>query len=78
METVTGKPIELKEWPASAAAAALAGAGVPRPVAVLIQEMYEALDSEHVSLESPQTVRRGNMSLSAALAAMWQAPASAV
>jgi uncharacterized protein YbjT (DUF2867 family) len=78
METVTCKPIELKEWPASAAAAALAGAGVPLPVAVLIQEMYEALDSEHVSLESPQTVRRGNMSLSAALAAMWQAPASAV
>jgi uncharacterized protein YbjT (DUF2867 family) len=72
MGEVTGKSIEIKAWPASTAGDALVGFGVPRPVAVLIQEMYEALDSEHVALESPQTARRGDISATSALSAMWR------
>jgi NAD(P)H dehydrogenase (quinone) len=68
---VTGKPIEIKQWPASVAADALVQFGLPRPVAVLIQEMYEALDSEHVALEFPQTARRGAVSAKTAIAGMW-------
>jgi hypothetical protein len=78
MEDVTGKPIEIKQWPASATGDALVQFGVPHPVAVLIQEMYEALDSEHVALESPQTARRGETSAKAALAEMWRAATAAL
>jgi len=73
MGEVTGKTVDVKQWPASAAGEALVQFGVPRPVAVLIQEMYEALDSEHVALESPQTARRGHIAAKTALAAMWHA-----
>jgi uncharacterized protein YbjT (DUF2867 family) len=72
MGEVTGKSIEIKQWPASVAAQALVQFGVPPPVAVLIQEMYEALDSEHVALESPATARRGEVSAKSAVAAMWK------
>jgi uncharacterized protein YbjT (DUF2867 family) len=77
-EEVAGKPIEIKQWPASAAGDALVQFGVPRPVAVLIQEMYEGLDSEHVALESPQTARRGEISAKAAIAEMWRAATAAL
>ena len=73
MGEVTGKAVRLQQWPASAAAAALIRFGVPPPVAALIQEMYEGLDSEHVCLTSPQTVRRGSISARSAIAGMWQA-----
>lgn len=73
MGEVTGKSVQVKEWPASAAADALVQFGVPRPVAVLIQEMYEALDSEHVALESPRTARRGEISAKSAIAEMFVA-----
>jgi len=73
MGEVTGKPVRVQQWPASAAAEALVQFGVPRPVAVLIQEMYEGLDSEHVALESPQTARRGQISAKSAIASMWRA-----
>jgi uncharacterized protein YbjT (DUF2867 family) len=76
MSQVTGKPVHVKQWPVSATADALGQFGVPRPVAVLIQEMYEALDSEHVALESPQTARRGEISAKAAIAGMWAATAA--
>jgi uncharacterized protein YbjT (DUF2867 family) len=73
MGEVTGKSITVQQWPASTAAEALVQFGVPRPVAVLIQEMYEGLDSEHVAFESPQTVRRGQISANSAIARMWRA-----
>ena len=73
-----GKTIDVKQWPASAAGDALVRFGVPRPVAVLIQEMYEALDSEHVALESPHTVRRGHIAATTALEAMWRASTAAL
>jgi len=63
----------VKQWPASAAAGALVQFGVPRPVAVLIQEMYEGLDSEHVALERPEKARRGAIAAKTAIAAMWRA-----
>jgi uncharacterized protein YbjT (DUF2867 family) len=78
MGEVTGKPIEVRQQPASAATGALVHFGVPGPVAALIQEMYEALDSEHVALESPQTVRRGEISAKSAIAAMWQTATAAL
>jgi len=78
MQEVAGKPIDVRQWPVSAAAAALEQFGVPRTVAVLIQEMYEALDSEHVALESPQQVRRGTISAKTTIAAMWRAAPTAV
>jgi hypothetical protein len=65
--------VRVQQWPASAAGGALVQFGVPRPVAALIQEMYEGLDSEHIRLESPQTVRRGEISAKRALAEMWRA-----
>jgi uncharacterized protein YbjT (DUF2867 family) len=73
MGAVTGKSVRVQQWPASAAGGALVQFGVPRPVAALIQEMYEGLDSEHIRLESPQTVRRGEISAKRALAEMWRA-----
>jgi uncharacterized protein YbjT (DUF2867 family) len=73
LHEATGKPVEVKQWPASAAADALAQFGVPRPVAVLLQEMYEAFDSEHVALESPRSARRGTISAPAAMAGLWRA-----
>ena len=78
MGEVTGKSVRVQQWPASAAAEALVQFGVPRPVAVLLQEMYEGLDSEHVSLESPQTVRRGEISAKSAVADMWRAAGTGV
>ena len=72
MGEVTGKSVRVQQWPASAAAEALIQFGVPRPVAVLLQEMYEGLDSEHVAFESPQTVRRGEISAKNAIASMWR------
>jgi uncharacterized protein YbjT (DUF2867 family) len=78
MGEVTGQSVRVQQWPASAAAEALVQFGVPRPVAVLIQEMYEGLDSEHVALESPQTVRRGQISAKSAIASMWRAAATSV
>ena len=78
MGEVTGKSIRVQQWPASAAAQALVQFGVPRPVAALIQEMYEGLDSEHVALESPQTVRRGQISAKSAMASMWRAAGTGV
>jgi uncharacterized protein YbjT (DUF2867 family) len=73
MREVTGKTVDVKQWAASVAADALTQFGVPRPVAVLIQEMYEGLDSEHVALESPRTARRGVVSARTAIEAMWRA-----
>jgi uncharacterized protein YbjT (DUF2867 family) len=73
MGEATGKPVRLQQWPASAAAAALTQFGVPPPVAALIQEMYEGLDSEHVCLAAPHTVRRGSISARSAITDMWQA-----
>ena len=73
MGEVAGKSVRVQQWSASAAAEALVQFGVPRPVAVLIQEMYEGLDSEHVAFESPQTVRRGQISPRSAIASMWGA-----
>jgi uncharacterized protein YbjT (DUF2867 family) len=73
MSEVTGKAVRLQQWPAAAAAAALTQFGVPPPVAALIQELYEGLDSEHVSLASPQTVRRGSTTARAVIAEMWGA-----
>jgi uncharacterized protein YbjT (DUF2867 family) len=78
MGEVTGKPVRVQQWPASAAAEALLQFGVPRPVATLIQEMYEGLDSGHVRLESPDTVRRGVVPPRSALAEMWRAATNAV
>jgi uncharacterized protein YbjT (DUF2867 family) len=78
MGEVTGKSVRLQQWPASAATGALVQFGVPRAVAVLIQEMYEGLDSEHVAFESPKTVQRGHLSLNSALGRMWQATATSV
>jgi uncharacterized protein YbjT (DUF2867 family) len=63
MGEVTGKSARMQQWSVSAAVKALMQFGVPRPVAVLIQEMYEGLDSEHVTFELPQAVRRGKISL---------------
>ena len=73
MGDVAGKTVDVKQWPASAAGEALVQYGVPRPVAMLIQEMYEGLDSEHVALESPQTARRGHIAAKTALSTMWRA-----
>jgi len=73
MGEVSAKSVRVQQWPVAAAADALAGFGIPRPVAVLIQEMYEGLDSEHVAFESPQTVRRGQISPRSAIAGMWGA-----
>ncbi|MEO8258844.1 MAG: NmrA family NAD(P)-binding protein [Acidobacteriota bacterium] len=78
MGEVAGKSVRVQQWPASAAAEALVQVGVPRPVAVLIQEMYEGLDSGHVALESPQTVRRGQISARSAMARMWRAAGTGV
>ena len=78
MGEVAGKPVRVQQWPASAAAEALVQFGVPRPVAVLIQEMYEGLDSEHVAFESPQTARRGQISPKVAMASMWRAAGTRV
>jgi hypothetical protein len=75
---VTGKSIEIRQRPASAAGDALVQFGVPRPVAVLIQEMYEALDSEHVSLESPRTARRGQIPAKTSIGEMWRAAMAAL
>ena len=73
MGEVTGKSVQVHQWPASAAAEALVKVGLPRPVAVLIQEMYEGLDAGHVAFESPQTVRRGQITAQSAIASMWRA-----
>jgi len=78
MGEVAGKKVEVKQWPVSATADALTQFGVPRPVAVLIQEMYEALDSEHIALESPRTAHRGEISARSALASMWRAAGAGV
>jgi uncharacterized protein YbjT (DUF2867 family) len=78
MGEVTGKSIRLQQWPASAAAQALEQFGVPAPVAALLQEMYEGLDSGHIALEWPQTVRRGQTSAKDAIDRMWHATASGV
>jgi uncharacterized protein YbjT (DUF2867 family) len=78
MGEVAEKTIEVKQWPSSAAADALTQFGVPRPVAVLIQEMYEALDSEYVAFESPRTVRRGVVSARTAIEAMWRSATVAI
>jgi uncharacterized protein YbjT (DUF2867 family) len=48
MSEVTGKSIRVQQWAASAAAQALEQFGIPPPVAALLQEMYEGLDSEHI------------------------------
>jgi uncharacterized protein YbjT (DUF2867 family) len=71
MGEVTGKSVRVQQWPVSSAAGALVQFGVPGPVAVLIQEMYKGLDSEHVTYESPQTLRRGVISARDAIASMW-------
>ena len=78
MGEVVGKSVRVQQWPASAAAEALVQVGVPGPVAALIQEMYEGLDSEHVALESPQTVRRGQISPKIAIASMWRAAGTGI
>jgi uncharacterized protein YbjT (DUF2867 family) len=73
MGEVTGKTVRVQQWPVDTAANALVQFGVPRPVAVLIQEMYEGLDSGHVALEAPKSARRGQTSAKDALANMWHA-----
>jgi uncharacterized protein YbjT (DUF2867 family) len=78
MGEVTGKSIRVPQWPASTAAQALAQFGVPPSVAALLQEMYEGLDYEHISLERPQTVRRGQTSAKSASASMWHATGTGV
>ena len=78
MGEVTGKPVRLQQCPVSAAGETLVQFGVPRPVAALIQEMYEGLDSEHVTLESPQTGQRGQISAKSAIANMGRATGIAV
>jgi len=78
MGEVAGKSVRVQQWPASAAAEALVQFGVPRPVAVLIQEMYEGLDAEHVAHESPQAVRRGQITPKSAIASMWRAAGTGV
>jgi uncharacterized protein YbjT (DUF2867 family) len=72
MGEVSAKSVRVQQWPVAAAADALAGFGIPRPVAVLIQEMYEGLDSGYITLESPQTARRGRIPAKDALADMWR------
>ena len=72
MGEVSGKSVRVQQWPVTAAADALVRFGVPRPVAVLIQEMYEGLDSGHIALESPATARRGQIPMKDALADMWR------
>jgi len=78
MGEITGKTIDVKQSTASAAGDALTQFGVPHPVAVLIQEMYEALDSEHVALESPGTARRGVVSARTAIETMWRTAPAAI
>jgi uncharacterized protein YbjT (DUF2867 family) len=78
MGEVAGKSVRLQQWPSSAAAEALVKFGVPPPLAELIQEMYEGLDSEHVAFESPETVRRGQIAAKSAIVRMWQATATGV
>jgi uncharacterized protein YbjT (DUF2867 family) len=72
MGEVTGKAVRVQQWPASRSAEALVQFGVPRPVAILLQEMFEGFDSEHVVFESPQTARRGGISAKDAIASMYR------
>jgi uncharacterized protein YbjT (DUF2867 family) len=75
---VAGKSVRVQQWPVDAAADALVQFGVPKPVAVLIQELYEGLDSGHIVFESPQSVRRGKIPAKAAIASMWRASGASV
>jgi uncharacterized protein YbjT (DUF2867 family) len=78
MGEVVGKSVRVQQWPVAATTEALVQFGVPRPVAVLIQEMYEALDSGRVAVERPEAVRRGRISAHDAIAAMWRAMGAGV
>jgi len=71
MGEVTGKRVKVQQLPTSSATEVLTQLGVPRPVAALLQEMYEGFDSGHIAFESPQTVRRGKVSAKDAIAGMW-------
>jgi uncharacterized protein YbjT (DUF2867 family) len=71
MGDVIGKRVKVQQLPTSSATETLTQLGVPRPVAALLQEMYEGLDSGHIAFESPQTVRRGDVSAKDSIACMW-------
>ena len=76
MGEVTGKRIRVQQLSTSSATEILTQLGVPRSVAVLLQEMYEGLDSGQIAFESPQTVQGGKISAKDAIFAMWHRAAA--